>query len=235
MSPTRTARPGVIVGTWEDLTISLGTGAPSGSKRSTVTSEGVDVGLVGDAEHLVGVDPAGLEVTVGVDVFLDAAAESDRDARSPTRGSRSIRVDASFFRSSVPYATAGPARVHTDRLPASPRNADSATICQSDSLSRRVRAQPSSSRRHRSHRRDRRDRVIPPSLAPSTRLGLPAEARVRHRRSGLRACGGAMRILAILPDGDASRAILEHLGLPTEPPPPGAVGPPEPGRDDALA
>jgi hypothetical protein len=48
------------------------------------------------------------------------------------------------------------------------------------------------------------------------------------------ACGGAMRILAILPDGDASRAILEHLRLPTEPPPPGAVGPPEPGRDDAL-
>lgn len=41
------------------------------------------------------------------------------------------------------------------------------------------------------------------------------------------ACGGAMRILAILPDGDASGAILEHLGLPTEPPPLGAVGPPE--------
>ena len=49
------------------------------------------------------------------------------------------------------------------------------------------------------------------------------------------ACGGAMRILAILPDGDASRAILEHLRLPTEPPAPGAVGPPEPGCDDALA
>jgi hypothetical protein len=49
------------------------------------------------------------------------------------------------------------------------------------------------------------------------------------------ACGGAMCILAILPDGDASRAILEHLRLPTEPPAPGAVGPPEPGRDDALA
>jgi hypothetical protein len=48
-------------------------------------------------------------------------------------------------------------------------------------------------------------------------------------------CGGAMRILAVLPKGDASRAILEHLGLPTEPPPPGAVGPPEPVRDDALA
>ena len=38
-------------------------------------------------------------------------------------------------------------------------------------------------------------------------------------------CGGAMRILAILPEGDASRSILEHLGLPTEPPPPRAVGP----------
>ena len=47
--------------------------------------------------------------------------------------------------------------------------------------------------------------------------------------------GGAMRILAILPDGDASRAILEHLRLPTEPPAPGAVGPPERGCDDALA
>lgn len=34
------------------------------------------------------------------------------------------------------------------------------------------------------------------------------------------ACGGAMRILAILPEGDASRAILEHLGLPTRPPGP---------------
>ena len=46
-------------------------------------------------------------------------------------------------------------------------------------------------------------------------------------------CGGAMRILAILPEGDASRSILEHLGLPTEPPPPRAVGPPEPVFDDA--
>jgi len=34
------------------------------------------------------------------------------------------------------------------------------------------------------------------------------------------ACGGAIRILAILPEGDASRDILEHLGLPTEPPRP---------------
>jgi hypothetical protein len=34
------------------------------------------------------------------------------------------------------------------------------------------------------------------------------------------ACGGAMRILAILPEGAAGRAILEHLGLPTEPPAP---------------
>jgi len=49
------------------------------------------------------------------------------------------------------------------------------------------------------------------------------------------ACRGAMRILAILPEGDASRDILEHLGLPIEPPPPGAVGPPEPVRDDVVA
>jgi hypothetical protein len=46
------------------------------------------------------------------------------------------------------------------------------------------------------------------------------------------ACGGAMRSLGILPEGDANRAILEHLGLPTEPPPPGAVGPHWPVRDD---
>jgi hypothetical protein len=32
-------------------------------------------------------------------------------------------------------------------------------------------------------------------------------------------CGGSMRILAVLPAGEASRAILEHLGLPTKPPP----------------
>jgi hypothetical protein len=32
-------------------------------------------------------------------------------------------------------------------------------------------------------------------------------------------CGGSMRILAVLPAGEASRAILEHLGLPTESPP----------------
>jgi len=42
-------------------------------------------------------------------------------------------------------------------------------------------------------------------------------------------------ILAALPGGDASRAILEHLGLPTEPPSPGAVGLPEPVRDDVWA
>jgi Putative transposase len=45
-------------------------------------------------------------------------------------------------------------------------------------------------------------------------------------------CGGAMRILAVLPKGDASRAILEHLGLPIDPPPPAAVGPPEQRFDD---
>jgi hypothetical protein len=33
------------------------------------------------------------------------------------------------------------------------------------------------------------------------------------------ACGGSMRILAVLPAGEANRAILEHLGLPTKPPP----------------
>jgi hypothetical protein len=33
-------------------------------------------------------------------------------------------------------------------------------------------------------------------------------------------CGGSMRILAVLPEGEASRTILEHLGLPSKPPPP---------------
>jgi hypothetical protein len=31
-------------------------------------------------------------------------------------------------------------------------------------------------------------------------------------------CGGSMRILAVLPEGEASRTILEHLGLPPRPP-----------------
>jgi hypothetical protein len=31
-------------------------------------------------------------------------------------------------------------------------------------------------------------------------------------------CGGSMRILAVLPAGQASRAILEQLGLPIKPP-----------------
>ena len=40
------------------------------------------------------------------------------------------------------------------------------------------------------------------------------------------ACGGAMRILAVVPEGDATRAILDHLGLPTAPPQPRAHAPP---------
>jgi hypothetical protein len=40
-------------------------------------------------------------------------------------------------------------------------------------------------------------------------------------------CGGSMRILAVLPAGKASRTILEHLGLPTTPPP---RAPASPGR-----
>jgi hypothetical protein len=41
------------------------------------------------------------------------------------------------------------------------------------------------------------------------------------------ACGGTMRILAVLPEGDASRAILEHLELATQPPQPRAHAPPD--------
>ena len=46
-------------------------------------------------------------------------------------------------------------------------------------------------------------------------------------------CGGAMRILAVLPDGDASRAILQHLGLATQRPDPCALAPPAPWFDGA--
>ena len=48
------------------------------------------------------------------------------------------------------------------------------------------------------------------------------------------ACGGAMRILAVLPDGDASRAILEHLDLPTEPANPPTRAPPDRLFDDLI-
>jgi hypothetical protein len=39
-------------------------------------------------------------------------------------------------------------------------------------------------------------------------------------------CGGAMRILAVLLEGDAARAILRHLGLPPDPPSARAHAPP---------
>jgi hypothetical protein len=41
------------------------------------------------------------------------------------------------------------------------------------------------------------------------------------------ACGGTMRILAVLPEGDATRTILGHLGLPIRPPQPRAHAPPD--------
>jgi len=40
------------------------------------------------------------------------------------------------------------------------------------------------------------------------------------------ACGDRLRILAVLPEGEATRAILEHLGLPTTALGPRAHGPP---------
>jgi len=46
-------------------------------------------------------------------------------------------------------------------------------------------------------------------------------------------CGGAMRILAELADGDASRAILRHLGLATQPPAPCPLAPPAPWFEGA--
>jgi hypothetical protein len=88
--------------------------------------------------------------------------------------------------------------------------------------------------------------IVPASAIAATDSSRPASRRRLDWASLLKrvfatdvlvcdACGGAMRILAILPEGATGRAILEHLGLPTELPPPGAVGPPEPVRDDALA
>ena len=47
------------------------------------------------------------------------------------------------------------------------------------------------------------------------------------------ACGGAMRILAVLPEGDATGSILNHLGLPTQAPTPRAHAPPNQLFDDA--
>jgi hypothetical protein len=41
------------------------------------------------------------------------------------------------------------------------------------------------------------------------------------------ACGGAMRILAVLPDGDGCHAILDHLGHVPAPPTPCALAPPD--------
>jgi hypothetical protein len=52
------------------------------------------------------------------------------------------------------------------------------------------------------------------SADPCTRCNVKDAP--RHRRSGLRRCGGSMRILAVLPAGEASGAILEHLELPTK-------------------
>jgi hypothetical protein len=40
------------------------------------------------------------------------------------------------------------------------------------------------------------------------------------------ACGGRLRILAVLSEGEATRAILDHLGLPITAPVPRAHGPP---------
>ena len=40
-------------------------------------------------------------------------------------------------------------------------------------------------------------------------------------------CAGPMRIIAVLPEGDACRAMLHHLGLPTTPPEPRALEPPD--------
>ena len=47
------------------------------------------------------------------------------------------------------------------------------------------------------------------------------------------ACRGAMSMLAIIPEGDATRSILEHLGLPTQAPHPRAHPPPDRLFDDA--
>ncbi len=72
------------------------------------------------------------------------------------------------------------------------------------------------------------------TMYAATANGVSA-ARVRPQRSRPRPGRTSQSPRRHSPEGAASRAILEHLGLPTEPPPPGAVGPPEPVRDDALA
>ena len=52
------------------------------------------------------------------------------------------------------------------------------------------------------------------------------------------ACNGEMRIIAVLPESPITVKILEHLGLPTEPPRPRATAPPPAARgwiDDAWS
>ncbi len=79
-----------------------------------------------------------------------------------------------------------------------------------------------------------RTRRARPGVARTLRQRATAPARLgdagetRHVLDVLvyHACGGPLRILAVLPEGEATRAILEHLGLPTTAPGPRAHGPP---------
>jgi hypothetical protein len=71
----------------------------------------------------------------------------------------------------------------------------------------------------------------PTTISAPLSCTLPLQPNVRANRADLLkrvfavdvlicdTCDGSMRILAVLPAGEASRAILEHLGLPTKPPP----------------
>ena len=82
--------------------------------------------------------------------------------------------------------------------------------------------------------------IVPAGAITATDSSRPASRRRLDWASHLKrvfatdvldcdACGGAMRILAILPEGDASRTILEHLDLPTAPPCPARSA--HPNRD----
>jgi Putative transposase len=63
---------------------------------------------------------------------------------------------------------------------------------------------------------------LPINLIPRLTVGSPSDDLLKRVFAvDVLVCDncGTMRILAALPASEASRAILEHLGLPTEPPP----------------
>ena len=109
------------------------------------------------------------------------------------------------------------ARVHPDRLPASPCHAHPATALPSDPLPRRVRTQPSPPRRHRSCGRHRRHHhPTPPCSASRCRLDWASLLKRVFAADVLvcDSCGGAMRILAVVPKATPAAPFSSTLACP---------------------